>query len=173
MVRGATSISRTRWTYTTRVVPTIDVQRAQWRNTLTYRVSSDLQIGVEYNPLGQDVGPLVNWRLLRETKSRPAVIVGTSSDRIGTPNGRAYYVTVSKEVADGLGIYVGAMYGEFDDKVRIPAGMSYRFNDRWSALFAYDGVNGHPMVTYQWDRYNLTFLMVGSKHPGLSFGVGF
>ena len=124
MVRGATSISRTRWTYTTRVVPTIDVERAQWRNTLTYRVNDDLQVGVEYNPLGQDVGPLVNWRLLRETKNRPAVIIGTSSDRIGTPSGRAYYVTVSKEVADGLGIYVGAMYGEFEDKIRIPAGVS-------------------------------------------------
>ncbi len=101
------------------------------------------------------------------------VIVGTSSDRIGTPDGRAYYVTVSKEVADGLGVYVGAMYGEFENKIRIPAGVSYRFDDRWSTLVAYDGVNAHPMVTYRWDRYNVTFLMVGSKYPGLSVGVGF
>lgn len=149
------------------------MERAQWRNTLTYRVNTDLQVGLEYNPLGEDLGPLVNWRVLRETKNRPAVILGTSSDRIGTPHGRAYYVTVSKEVADGLGIYVGAMYGEFEDKVRIPAGVSYRFDDRWSALFAYDGVNGHPMVTYSWQRQNLTFLMVGGKYPGLSYGIGF
>ncbi|MGE0490053.1 MAG: hypothetical protein AB7S38_12675 [Vulcanimicrobiota bacterium] len=130
-------------------------------------------MGVEYNPLGQDLGLLVNWRLVRETSSSPAVVLGTSSDRIGTPNGRAYYLTLSKEVADGLGVYVGAMYGEFDDKVRIPAGVSYQFDDHWSTLFAYDGVNGHPMVTYSWDRYNLTLLFVGSRHPGLSFGVGF
>ena len=82
-------------------------------------------------------------------------------------------MTVSKEVADDLGVYVGVMYGEHENKIRIPAGVSYRFDDKWSALFAYDGVNGHPMVTYSWDRYNLTFLMVGSKYPGLSFGVGF
>lgn len=155
------------------MVPGIKVDRAQWRNTLTYRINSDLRVGVEYNPLGDDVGVLANWRVLRETESRPAVVLGTSSDRIGTPRGRAYYVTVSKEVADDFSLYVGAMYGEFEDKVRIPAGASYRFDDRWSALVAYDGVNAHPMVTYNWDRYNLTLLMVGSKYPGLSFGVGF
>lgn len=173
MVRGAASISQNRWTYTTRVIPGIDVERAQWRNTLVYRATEDFQFGVEYNPLAQDVGPLVNWRLVRETDHLPAVIIGTSSDRIGTPSGRAYYVTFSKEVADGLGVYVGAMYGEYEQKVRIPAGVSYRFDDHWSTLFAFDGVNGHPMVTYSWDRYNATFLMVGSKYPGLSLGVGF
>ncbi len=167
------SISKNRWTYTTRVVPGIDVDRAKWRNTLTYRVNPDIQVGLEYNPLDQDLGLLFNWRLVRETASSPAVIIGTSSDRIGTPDGRAYYVTVSKEVADGLGLYVGAMYGEFEDKVRIPAGMSYRFDHRWSALFAYDGVNGHPMVTYSWENKNITFMLVGGKHPGLSFGIGF
>lgn len=173
MVRGTASISRTKWNYTTRVIPGIDVERAQWRNTLTYRVNNDLSVGVEYNPLGKDIGVLANWRAVRETKNTPAVVFGTSSDRIGTPNGRAYYVTVSKEVADGLGVYVGAMYGEFENKIRIPAGVSYRFNDRWSTMFAFDGVNGHPMVTYQWDRYNLTFLMAQGKYPGLSVGVGF
>lgn len=155
------------------MVPTIEVERAQWRNTLVYRINNDLQVGVEYNPLVQDLGLLLNWRLVRETDSTPAVILGTSSDRIGTPSGRAYYVTVSKEVADDLGVYVGAMYGEFENKVRIPAGISYRFDERWSTLVAYDGVNVHPMVTYSWDRYSATFLMVGGKHPGLSFGVGF
>ncbi len=173
MVRGATSITRNRWTFTTRVLPGIDVERARWRNTLVYRFNDDFQAGVEYNPLGDDVGLVANWRLVRETASRPAVIIGTSSDRIGTPTGRAYYVTVSKEVAYGLGVYVGAMYGEYEDKVRIPAGVSYRFNDHWSALFAYDGVNGHPMMTYSWENYNATFLMVGSKYPGISFGIGF
>lgn len=173
MVRGAASIAQHRWTYTTRVIPGIDVERAQWRNTLMYRVNDDVQVGLEYNPLGEDLGVLANWRLVRESEGTPAVIIGTSSDRIGTPSGRAYYVTVSKEVADGFGLYVGAMYSEFDDRILVPAGASYRFNDNWSFLFAYDGVNGHPMLTYAWDRYNLTFLVVGSKYPGLSFGVGF
>lgn len=173
MVRGAASGAKRPWNYTTRVVPGIDVERAQWRNTLTYQLNDDLRIGVEYNPLGEDLGVLANWRVLKETDKTPAIVLGTSSDRIGTPTGRAYYVTISKEVADDLGIYVGAMYGEFEEKVRIPAGVSYRFDDNWSALFAYDGVNGHPMLTYKKDRYNITFLMVGSKHPGVSMGVSF
>lgn len=173
MVRGATSISRNRWTFTTRAIPGIDVKRAQWRNTLVYRFSDDFQAGVEYNPLGDDIGPVANWRIVRETKNTPAIIIGTSSDRIGTPSGRAYYVTFSKEVADGLGVYVGAMYGEYEQRVLIPAGVSYQFDDHWSALFAFDGVNAHPMVTYSWENYNATFLMVGSKYPGISLGVGF
>ena len=70
-------------------------------------------------------------------------------------------------------MYVGAMYGEHEKKIRIPAGISYRFDDRWTALFAYDGVNAHPMVTYAWDRYNLTFLVAKGKYPGISLGVGF
>ena len=119
------------------------------------------------------MGLLANWRLLKEGDKHPAIIVGTSSDRIGTPDGRAYYVTFSKEIADDLGVYVGGLYGEFEDKFRIPAGISYRFDDNWSALFAYDGVNGHPTVTYRKGRYNFTFLMVGSKRPGLTVGVGF
>lgn len=128
---------------------------------------------MEYNPLGDDVGLLANWRVLTENKSRPAIILGTSSDRIGTPRGRAYYVTVSKEVVDDFGIYVGAMYGEHEEKIRIPFGASYRFDDNWSVLYAYDGVNSHPMVTYSWDRKNLTFLLVSGKYPGISFGIGF
>lgn len=155
------------------MVPGIDVDRAKWRNTLVYRLNPDLQVGVEYNPLGQDLGLLANWRAVRESESTPAVIFGTSSDRIGTPKGRAYYVTISKEIADGLSIYSGLLYGEFEDKFRIPAGVSYELDDHWRAMFTYDGVNGHPMVNYSWDSYNLSLILVGSKHPGLSFGVGF
>lgn len=149
------------------------IRRAQWRNTLMYRVNSDLQLGVEYNPLANDVGPLVNWRVMREGPGQPAIILGTSSDRIGTPYGRAYYVTVSKEVFKGVGVYVGASYSEFEQRVLIPAGASFQFDENWSSLMVYDGVNFHPMVTYSWDRYSVTFLMALTRDPGINFTVGF
>ena len=155
-----------------RVIPG-EIERARFRNTLMYKVNADLQIGVEYNPLANDVGPLLNWRVVRETSDRPAVIVGTSSDRIGTPYGRAYYVTVSKEVADGVGLYVGASYSEFEHKVLIPAGMSFRFDERWGGLIVFDGVRFHPIVSYSWDRYSLSLILAGMRHPGLSLSVGF
>ncbi len=138
-----------------------------------YRVNSDLQIGVEYNPLASDVGPLLNWRAIRENSSRPALIIGTSSDRIGTPTGRAFYATVSKEVTDGVTIYVGASYSQFEKKILIPAGVSFQLDDNWNTLFSYDGVDFHPMVSYSWDRYSLTLLLANTRYPGFGFSVGF
>ncbi len=171
-MRGSSDLSANRWTYGTRVLSN-QIPRATWRNTLVYRVNEDLQVGVEYNPLANDVGLLANWRLLRETEDRPAIIVGTSSDRIGTPYGRAYYMTVSKQVADGIGLYVGMSWSEYQQKLLIPAGASFRLSDNWSALLQYDGVNLHPTVSYAWDRYSLTFLMVNCRDPGVAFTVGF
>lgn len=149
------------------------IPRATLRNTLMYRVNADLQVGLEYNPLANDLGLLANWRVLREGPDRPAIILGTSSDRIGTPYGRAYYMTVSKEVTDGVGLYVGVSWSEFEQKLLIPAGASFRFSDNWTALFLYDGVNFHPTVSYAWDCYSLTFLMIQARDPGIGFTVGF
>jgi len=151
------------------------IQRAQWRNTLVYRVNPDLQVGVEYNPLSPtaNVGPLFNWRLLREQNGLPAVIIGTSSDRIGTPNGQAYFVTVSKTVAKGIGLYVGASYSGFEHRIIFPAGASFQFDDHWSSIMAFDGVHFHPTVSYNWDRYGVTLIYANTCYPGFNFSVGF
>ena len=136
------------------------IPRATWRNTLVYRLNDDLQVGVEYNPLANDLGLLANWRVLREQDDRPAIILGTSSDRIGTPYGRAYYMTVSKQVSDEVGLYVGVSWSEYQQKLLFPAGASYRFDDHWATVLMFDGVNFHQTVSYGWDRYSLTFLLV-------------
>lgn len=151
------------------------IPRAQWRNTLMYRVNPDLQVGVEYNPLAPtgNVGPLLNWRALREGPNLPAIILGTSSDRIGTPFGQAYYVTFSKTVAKGIGLYVGASYSEFEKRVLIPFGASFQIDEHWSSILAYDGVNFHPTVSYSWDRYGVTLILANSRYPGFNFSVGF
>ncbi len=150
-----------------------EIERARWRNTLMYRVTDDMQVGVEYNPLVKQVGPLFNWRLVREGDDHPAVIIGTSSDRIGTPYGQSYYLTVSKEVTDGFGLYVGASYSEFEDKILFPAGASFSFDDHWGGLLIYDGRNFHPLVSYSWDTCSISVLLARMKHPGVSFSVGF
>jgi len=175
VVRGATQITPYRWTFAARVLSNQPVDRARWRNTLMYRASPDLQIGVEYNPLSPqgNVGPLLNWRALRETKEGPAVIFGTSSDRIGTPRGQAYYMTVSKSLGQGVSLYAGMSYSSFQNQILYPCGMNIDFGEKWSALFSFDGVNFHPMATYRWDRYTATFILVGSKNPGVTFSVGF
>jgi hypothetical protein len=172
VVRGTAQINPYKWTYSVRLLAN-QIDRATWRNTLMYRINDDFQLGVEYNPLAGDLGPLANWRAVRETKTGPAVIVGTSSDRIGTPHGRSYYVTVSKEVAHRLSLYCGASYSEFQKRILVPAGVTYRVDDRWSVLVSFDGVAIHPMATYAWDRYSVTLLMVRARDPGINFSVGF
>ena len=86
-----------KWTFGTRFIPDI-LNRAKWRNTLTYQVNSRLSVGVEYNPLAGKVSPLANFVAVTETEKRPALILGTSQDRIGTPSGQSFYATLSKNL---------------------------------------------------------------------------
>ncbi len=57
--------------------------RATVRMTLTYKFHPRLTAGVEYNPGADEVAPIANLLVLTETRRRPALILGTSSDRIG------------------------------------------------------------------------------------------
>ena len=105
-----------------RVLEGIPVDRARLRTTLTYPVFDNLSVGLEWNPVGDgDLGPLVNWRLLDETARRPALILGTSSDRIGTPEDRAVYLTASKDLENWSGLsiapYAGVSYSGFDEQL--------------------------------------------------------
>ena len=95
----------------------LDEDRAKLRFTLNYRITEDLQVGVEANPVGaRRFGPLANWRVLRETERLPAIVLGTSSDRIGTSSGQAYFATASKNLEPLVNLpvspYVGLSYND-------------------------------------------------------------
>ena len=94
---GAGKDSKQRWTAGIRLL-TNQIPRAAVRMTLTYRVHPRLQLGLEYNPRAHEVAPLANLLVLTETKRRPALMLGTSSDRIGTPSGQSFYATFSKNL---------------------------------------------------------------------------
>jgi hypothetical protein len=172
-------IARHRWTYGLRLLEG-QIDRATWRNTLMYRLNRDLQLGVEYNPLAGDVSPLANWRLVRETERRPAVILGTSSDRIGTPEGnQGYYLTFSKDLEPLTGLpvapYLAVQYSEFDRGINLPLGAAVRLGRDWTLMPTYDGHAFHPMLTYRWrgGKYSLTGILVRGRDPGFAFTVGF
>lgn len=57
------------------------IDRAKLRTTLTYRFHPRFALGIEYNPLEGDVSPLANWLAVEEKARRPALMLGTSSDR--------------------------------------------------------------------------------------------
>ncbi len=175
-----------RWTFSSRYVKDIPQERARIRNTLMYAVTPSFQAGVEYNPLKERVGisPLANWRVLDEEGWRPALILGTSSDRIGTPHGQSFYATVSKtfEAETGLPVapYAGVAYGTFEDELNPIGGGSVYWTGRVSTTHLYDGKNVHHLLNVGvTDRFSIGILYVtqkrdaGDPYWGLTWGFRF
>ncbi|HEX8369462.1 MAG TPA: hypothetical protein VF604_13030 [Pyrinomonadaceae bacterium] len=165
-----------KWTYGVRFIPNV-LDRAKWRNTLTYQVNERLSIGVEYNPLAGKISPLANFVVLKETEKRPALIFGTSSDRIGTPSGQSFYATVSKslerETALPIAPYIGVAYGTYEKKTRVIGGVNIYFPKNFSATILYDGISVHPLLNYAYQRHQFSFVLVQGKKAGFSYSVSF
>lgn len=153
----------------------IEVDRARWRITATYRFHRRLQAGVEFNPDVEEVNPLLSLFLLTETDARPAVFLGTSSDRIGSPEGtQSYFATVSKRFgASRLSGYASLNYSEWDRGFNVPFGMEVGLGDRFSVRPMSDGSRPHLMLNYSRERWSASLLAVDLEHPGVSFAMGF
>ena len=114
---------------------------------------------------------------MTETARRPALILGTSSDRIGTPYGRAVYATLSKDLTEVVGLpiapYVGVTYGTFDDRARVMGGANVTLTRWLSSTTIFDGVKVHQLFNFSVDRHQIGFLLVEGKKPGVSYSVSF
>jgi hypothetical protein len=115
--------------------------------------------------------------MVSETDTRPAVMIGTSSDRIGTPSGQSFYVTVSKDVSPWLRApiapYVGVAYGTYEDRARVIGGVNVRVTGAVSSLILFDGVKVHPTVSWSRDHHTISFVLAHATDPGISYSVGF
>ena len=115
--------------------------------------------------------------LLAETKNRPAILLGTSSDRIGTPKGQSFYVTLSKDLNTWIKLpiapYAGLAYGTFEDRARAIGGVHIRLPRRVSSLLIFDGVHLHPTLSYAYKRQVFSLILVRGKDPGLSYSFSF
>jgi hypothetical protein len=167
---------RDRWTFSARAIRN-QIDRAALRTTLAYSVHARLDVGIEYNPKAEQASPLINVRVLDERRTQPAIMLGTSSDRIGTPEGQSFYVTVAKDLRPHTGLpvapYVGVAYGTYEEKARVVAGANISFSRRFSSLLIFDGVHFHPTVSYFHGRHGLSVLLVRSKDLGLSYSLRF
>jgi len=136
-----------------------------------------LSLGVEYNPLADDVRPLATWIAMKEKAKRPAMIFGTSSDRIGTPSGQAYFGTLSKNLNELTGVpiapYAGLSYGTYDGKLRVIGGLWANFGKGFSTTLIWDGVDLHPTLRYQYRQHVFTLLWVATENAGLSYSIAF
>jgi hypothetical protein len=175
-VSGAGHDTTHRWTLGVRLL-TNQIPRAAVRFTLTYKFHPRVQAGIEYNPRAGEFKPLANILLLTETRRRPALMIGTSTDRIGTPSGQSFYVTLSKNLRRETGLpiapYVGATYGTFDHRVRPIGGLNISLPKGFSILATYNGVNVHPLLIFSHGRHALSLIMVKGRDPGMSYSVTF
>ncbi len=153
------------------------MDRAALRTTLTYRAHPRFTLGIEYNPLAGKVSPLANWLVVPEREHRPALMLGTSSDRIGTPNGQSFYATLGKSLKREIGLplapYVGVAYGTHEDKLRPIGGLAWKFSKHADTLVIFDGVNVHPTMNLTIGRHVFTVLLVEAKNFGVGYSVAF
>jgi hypothetical protein len=165
-----------KWTYGVRLI-SYQIDRATWRNTLTYRFHPRVTAGIEYNPLAEKVSPLANVVAIIETHRRPALIFGTSSDRIGTPSGQSFYATLSKNLKHAtklpLAPYVGVAYGTYEDRARVIGGLNINLESGWSSTILFDGVRVHPLINYTRGRHQFGVIMERGRHPGISYSISF
>jgi hypothetical protein len=158
-----------------RWIPGIDVDRAELRTTAMFQVTPTFSAGVEVNPLAPDIGPIANWLALPESGDAPALIFGTSSDRIGTPHGRAIYGTLSKDLEQWTGLpiapYAGASFGTFDDELVAIAGLRIAWSDRVSTTNLWDGHNLHHTVDYGFDGGHLLGLVIANLDEHYDVGL--
>ncbi|HEX8617273.1 MAG TPA: hypothetical protein VF911_06795 [Thermoanaerobaculia bacterium] len=148
------------------------IDRATHRTVLMHRFTRDIKAGVEWNAEANEVGFVANWRALPETQTRPALIFGTSSDRIGTPSGQSYYATVSKSFAR-IAPYAGVSWSEYEERLLVPFGLNVALGRGWSAMLINDGVHTHLSTTYARRNLAFTLLAVERKNFGVTIGTTF
>ena len=164
-----------------RWIPNVDVDRAELRTTLAYQFTPTISAGLEYNPLAEDLGPIANWLAIPETEETPALIFGTSSDRIGTPHGRAIYGTVSKDLEHLIGLpvapYAGLAWGTFEDELEVIGGLGIRWGESWWSTHLWDGENFHNILeTTIAERHTVGLILVEIDNEysvGVTYSVGF
>jgi hypothetical protein len=154
-----------------------EIDRARLRTTIHYRLHPRIQIGIEYNPLADEVAPLANVHLISETDRRPGLLFNTSTDRIGTPEGQSFTLTLSKDLQKQFGLpispYIGVAYGTYEDKARVIGGIYMRYDLHWSSTILFDGVKVHPLLTYSYGRHAFAVLLAKLKYPGFSYSYAF
>jgi hypothetical protein len=149
--------------------------RPRWRITANRRFLPTLQAGVEYNPVVGEVVPLATWFILTETERRPALFLGTSSDRIGSPEGtQGYYLTAAKRLHRvPVSPYVGLHYSEWEEKILVPFGADVDLGSGYSLRPMYDGARTHLLALKAWDHASVTLIWAWLEQFGAAVAVGF
>jgi len=127
-------------------------------------------VGLEFNPVVDEVGPLVTWFLATEGGRRPGLFLGTSSDRIGSPKGtQSYYLTATKQHPTWpVSAYVSLNYSEWDEAFNLPFGVEVELGRGFSVRPMYDGQRTHLTVNYGGQRFGASLLWIWLERVGVA-----
>jgi len=134
-----------------------------------------LQVGVEYNPVADEIGPLFTLFAITETETRPAFFLGASSDRIGSPPGtQSYYATTAKYLPFAhLAVYASLNYSEWDDAFNFPLGVTAELGKDFSLRHMYDGDRSHLLLNYFPHNFGVSLMYIWYERFGISLSAGF
>ncbi|MCA9728555.1 MAG: hypothetical protein KC729_12780 [Candidatus Eisenbacteria bacterium] len=151
-----------------------ELDRPRWRSTANLRLHRMLQAGVEYNPAAGEISPLATVFLVTESERRPAVFLGTSSDRIGSPEGtQSYYLTVAKQLPSlPFGAYASLNYSEWSEGFNVPFGADVWLGRGFSVRPMFDGDRSHLMGTWSHPSFSISALYVWFERWGLAVSTG-
>ncbi len=121
-----------------------------------------------------EVGPIVTWFVLSEGSIRPTVFLGTSSDRIGSPEGtQSYYATASRSLGSLPATVYGTLnYSEWDEGWNVPFGAYVEIVPRVSVQPMYDGERTHAILTYARDRASVSLVYAWLEDFGIAASFG-
>ena len=113
--------------------------------------------------------------LLTETETRPAVFLGTSSDRIGSPEGKqADYATAAKYLPFvRTSPYVSVNYSEWDEGWNVPLGANVELGAGFSLQPMYDGKRTHLLASWANTRLSTTLIWAWLERAGVAVSLGF
>ncbi|MCH2101341.1 MAG: hypothetical protein MK209_05425 [Planctomycetes bacterium] len=174
-----------------RWVPNIAADRAKIRAIAAYRANRRLSLAAEWNPGESELLPNFNFAPSLPNEHIPGVglMVGTSSDRIGTPDGRAWFAAATLDPKEWgwedlpVNGYLGASYGTWANDARAIGGLSWSFMEHLSAGVQHDGENVHGIISInpalfagdpsQWNIDLLLIEQFGSHTLGITVSTRF
>jgi hypothetical protein len=124
----------------------------------------------KFNPVG-------NYFIQTETETKPGIVAGFSSDRIGTPRGMSYFVSAQKQLGGTEGRiapYVGLAYSEFGKEMLTPIGASIAVKENLILLPMYDGKHAHTTVSwFGKSGQSISLIAAFNRRVGIAYAQNF
>jgi hypothetical protein len=170
---GSSTLNK-RWVIAYRYAD-VEQDRPRSRLTLDYNVTPALTLGLEWNTAVGEVVFRGTYLLQAESDRHPQIHLGTSSDRIGTPEGyQQYSITFAKAIAGTpVSPYVSITYSGFEERLVYPFGASIQLADRWSLTAMNDGRRSHALLTFSDKDFYIQAGWIWFERWSLTLGFGF